>query len=234
MSRTPAPGGVPGCQEVLEGHTMRVWRSTWLRVKQGTENPSVPGWDFHSESGGEKEGLLPNPVLALGRCRSSFPAPSQSQAALHIWKKIKLGSGSACQPSSASLAAQGSGPGEVSMGGFCSPGPGGDAGGPGWARCRVWGWAGRAELCWAQGHGSVLLQHPGGHCPSSGLLVQSVTRPESPLGAAQLCWWSSQTLLSARALRCPAPSAPSETGTAGRGGRELGRGQVSPLNPLKP
>lgn len=78
------------------------------------ENPLVPGWDFHSESAEEKEGLLPCPVLALGAtggCCYSFPVQSSSAylEENETWKWISL------SPFQRLLATEGFGPSEVSM-----------------------------------------------------------------------------------------------------------------------
>lgn len=83
-------------------------------MNRGTENPLVPGWDFHSESGEEKEGLLPYALLALGAvggCRYSFPVQSSSAylEENQTWKRISL------SPFQRLLATEGCSPSEVSM-----------------------------------------------------------------------------------------------------------------------
>lgn len=83
-------------------------------MSQGRENPLVPGWDFHSESAEEKEGLLPCPVLApgaTGGCCYSFPVQSSSAylEENETWKWISL------SPFQHLLATEGFGPSEVSM-----------------------------------------------------------------------------------------------------------------------
>lgn len=71
------------------------WEQKVLQSLGGTFIPSLRLVE-------REEGLLSYPLLALGSvggCRYSLPVQSSS---LHIWKKIKLGTGSACQCSSAS------------------------------------------------------------------------------------------------------------------------------------
>lgn len=83
-------------------------------MNQGTENPLVSGWDFHSESAEEKEGPLPCPVLALGAIGGScYSFPVQSSSAYleenQTWKWISL------SPFQHLLATEGFGPSKVSM-----------------------------------------------------------------------------------------------------------------------
>lgn len=143
-----------GCPRLLCSALPRVWRSTWLRVNQGTENPLVPGWDFHSESAEEKERLLPCPLLALGAvggCCYSFPVQSSSAylEENQTWKRLRL------SPFQHLSATEGCGPSEVSMSAGSTEGREGNSALParevlqeGWAGPgRGWGWAGSCRGC---------------------------------------------------------------------------------------